>query len=91
MPATLPEPSELNITALLEAFFERSRDGFFFMIIDQPIEWGPGEAGEAAALLGALDSAATDLVLLDVSMPGGPFLETLRALRERHPPADATA
>ncbi len=44
-----------------------------------------GEAGDATALLKALDTAATDLVLLDVSMPGGPFLETLRALRERHP------
>lgn len=44
-----------------------------------------GEAGDATALLKALETAATDLVLLDVSMPGGPFLETLRALRERHP------
>jgi DNA-binding NarL/FixJ family response regulator len=44
-----------------------------------------GEAGDATALLGALETAATDLVLLDVSMPGGLFLETLRALRERHP------
>ena len=44
-----------------------------------------GEAGDAATLLGALESTATDLVLLDVSMPGGPFLDTLRALRERHP------
>ncbi len=44
-----------------------------------------GEAGDAATLLGALDTTATDLVLLDVSMPGGPFLDTLRALRERHP------
>ena len=44
-----------------------------------------GEAGDAAALLGALETAATDLVLLDVSMPGGPFLDTLRDLRERHP------
>lgn len=44
-----------------------------------------GEAGDATALLVALETAATDLVLLDVSMPGGPFLETLRALRERHP------
>jgi two-component system invasion response regulator UvrY len=44
-----------------------------------------GEAGDAAALLSALETAATDLVLLDVSMPGGPFLENLRALRERHP------
>jgi DNA-binding NarL/FixJ family response regulator len=44
-----------------------------------------GEAGDAAALLSALETAATDLVLLDVSMPGGPFLDNLRALRERHP------
>jgi DNA-binding NarL/FixJ family response regulator len=44
-----------------------------------------GEAGDAAALLGALEATITDLVLLDVSMPGGLFLETLRELRTRHP------
>jgi len=44
-----------------------------------------GEADDAAALLGALETTATDLVLLDVSMPGGLFLETLRELRTRHP------
>jgi two-component system invasion response regulator UvrY len=44
-----------------------------------------GEAGDAPTLLAALASTATDLILLDVSMPGGPFLETLRELRERHP------
>lgn len=44
-----------------------------------------GEASDAAALLGALQTTATDLVLLDVSMPGTPFLETLRELRARHP------
>ena len=44
-----------------------------------------GEAGNAAALLAGVAAAATDLVLLDVSMPGGHFLETLRELRERHP------
>ena len=44
-----------------------------------------GEAGDAAALLGALETTATDLVLLDVSMPGSPFLDTLHTLRERHP------
>ncbi len=44
-----------------------------------------GEADDAAALLGALQSTAADLVLLDVSMPGGLFLETLRELRTRHP------
>lgn len=44
-----------------------------------------GEAGDVAGLLGTLQSTATDLVLLDVSMPGGPFLETLKELRTRHP------
>ena len=44
-----------------------------------------GEAHDAATLLGALDATAADLVLLDVSMPGGLFLETLRELRARHP------
>jgi len=44
-----------------------------------------GEAGDAAALLAALRATATDLVLLDVSMPGGPFLDTLRELRAQHP------
>ena len=44
-----------------------------------------GEADDAAALLAGLETKATDLVLLDVSMPGGLFLETLRELRNRHP------
>ena len=44
-----------------------------------------GEADDAAALLAGLETKATDLVLLDVSMPGGLFLETLRELRDRHP------
>ncbi|MFI5210812.1 MAG: histidine kinase, partial [Gemmatimonadales bacterium] len=47
MPGTLPDSPELNTSALLEAFFERSQDGFFFMILDQPIEWGPGVDQEA--------------------------------------------
>jgi PAS domain S-box-containing protein len=41
MPSASPQPLEFNTPALLEAFFERSQDGFFFMMIDQPIEWGP--------------------------------------------------
>jgi two-component system, NarL family, sensor histidine kinase UhpB len=48
MPSALPEPPELNTPALLEAFFERSQDGFFFMMLDEPIEWGPGVDKEAA-------------------------------------------
>jgi len=44
-----------------------------------------GEAGDAEELLTAIDRTATDLVLLDVSMPGGPFLDTLQRLRAKHP------
>jgi len=44
-----------------------------------------GEAGDAEELLTALDRTVTDLVLLDVSMPGGPFLDTLQRLRGKHP------
>ena len=43
-----------------------------------------GEASDDPALFAGLEATATDLVLLDVSMPGGPFLETLRNLRARH-------
>jgi PAS domain S-box-containing protein len=47
MPPVLPEPIEFNTPALLEAFFERSQDGFFFMMLDQPVEWGPEVDKEA--------------------------------------------
>ncbi|HUQ19203.1 MAG TPA: ATP-binding protein [Gemmatimonadaceae bacterium] len=48
MQAELPDLEVFNTPALLEAFFERSRDGFFFMMIDQPVEWGPDVDKEAA-------------------------------------------
>src|SRR5256885_11932089 len=38
---------QFNTPALLEAFFERSQDGFFFMMLDQPIEWGPNADKDA--------------------------------------------
>jgi two-component system invasion response regulator UvrY len=44
-----------------------------------------GEASSSAELFRLLDAAAVDIVLLDVSMPGATFVETLRQLRERHP------
>src|SRR5262245_38447627 len=44
-----------------------------------------GEAGDAAGLFTGLQTTATDVVLLDVSMPGGSFLDTLRDLRAQHP------
>src|SRR4029077_397958 len=40
-------------------------------------------SGEAALL--ALKQHVADVVLLDVSMPGSPFTDTLRRLREAHP------
>src|SRR5216117_911119 len=47
MSSALPESTQLNPPELLEAFFERSQDGFFFMMLDQPVEWGPGVDKEA--------------------------------------------
>ncbi|HYU52265.1 MAG TPA: response regulator transcription factor [Gemmatimonadaceae bacterium] len=44
-----------------------------------------GEAPSAAELFRLLDKAPVDVVLLDVSMPGATFIDTLRQLRERHP------
>jgi len=41
MPPASTETPVFNTPALLEAFFERSRDGFFFMMLDEPVEWGP--------------------------------------------------
>jgi len=44
-----------------------------------------GEASNGVELLRLLQAAAVDVVLLDVSMPGATFVETLRDVRERHP------
>jgi DNA-binding NarL/FixJ family response regulator len=44
-----------------------------------------GEAPNGDAALAALRNEVADVVLLDVSMPGSPFTETLRRLREEHP------
>jgi two-component system, NarL family, invasion response regulator UvrY len=44
-----------------------------------------GEASTAAELFRLLAKAAVDVVLLDVSMPGSTFVETLKELREKHP------
>jgi DNA-binding NarL/FixJ family response regulator len=43
-----------------------------------------GEASTAAELFRILGTAPVDVVLLDVSMPGAAFIDTLRDLRERH-------
>jgi two-component system, NarL family, invasion response regulator UvrY len=44
-----------------------------------------GEAASAAELFKLLAAAPADVVLLDVSMPGATFVETLHELREKHP------
>jgi len=44
-----------------------------------------GEASSAAELFRLLAAAAVDIVLLDVTMPGATFVETLRDLRALHP------
>ncbi len=51
MPAAVSDPSQFNTPALLEAFFEQSQDGFFFMMLDQPIEWGPPAQVDQEAVL----------------------------------------
>jgi len=61
------------------------RQGLRRIVEEDPGMAIAGEAGDAATVLTALQSTATDLVLLDVSMPGAPFLETLKELRTRHP------
>ena len=43
------------------------------------------EAPSGDAALDALKQHVADVILLDVSMPGSPFTETLRRLREAHP------
>ena len=43
-----------------------------------------GEAATSGELFRLLAAAAVDVVLLDVSMPGSTFVETLKDLRERH-------
>ena len=44
-----------------------------------------GEAATAVELFRLLAGAPVDVVLLDVSMPGSTFVETVREVREKHP------
>ena len=44
-----------------------------------------GEASSAVELFRLLGSTAADVVLLDVSMPGNTFIDTLKDLRKVHP------
>jgi DNA-binding NarL/FixJ family response regulator len=44
-----------------------------------------GEAATAAELFRLVGGTPVDVVLLDVSMPGSTFVETVRELRDKHP------
>ncbi len=44
-----------------------------------------GEAVDGNALLGVLESAEVDVLVLDISMPGPPFLDLMRQLRAQWP------
>ena len=61
------------------------REGLRRIASEDPSITVVGEAPTGSHLLRLLGAAAVDVVLLDVSMPGATFVETLRFLRERHP------
>ena len=51
MPSPSLQSPAINTAALLEAFFESSQDGFFFMMLDEPIDWGGGPGVDKEAVL----------------------------------------
>jgi DNA-binding NarL/FixJ family response regulator len=61
------------------------RAGLRFIVEQDPELVVTGEAGSRLDLLDALTRTIADVVLLDVSMPGASFTETLRQLRDEHP------
>ena len=61
------------------------REGLRRIVSEDPGIGVAGEASSAAELFRLLNATAVDIILLDVSMPGAAFIETLRALRDRHP------
>jgi DNA-binding NarL/FixJ family response regulator len=61
------------------------RQGLRRIVEADPAFLVAGEAGDTIALLEALPRIAIDVLLLDVSMPGGAFLDTLKVLRTDHP------
>ena len=61
------------------------RAGFRHIVEQDPEMIVTGEAASGCILLDALTRTITDVVLLDVSMPGMSFIETLKHLRDEHP------
>lgn len=60
------------------------REGLRRIVSEDPGIVVAGDAAGAAELFRLLATAAVDVVLLDVSMPGAPFIETLRQLRTQY-------
>jgi two-component system, NarL family, invasion response regulator UvrY len=61
------------------------REGLRRIVSDDANIAVAGEASSAVELFRLLKSAAVDVVLLDVSMPGATFIDTLKDLRKVHP------
>ena len=61
------------------------RAGLRHIVEQDPDVIVTGEAASGYDLLDALTRTITDVVLLDVSMPGMSFIETLKRLRDEHP------
>jgi DNA-binding NarL/FixJ family response regulator len=61
------------------------RAGFHQLIAEEPDFEVVGEAVDGHDLLGRLPMTPTDIVVLDVTMPGPGFLPLLARLREAHP------
>jgi len=61
------------------------REGLKRIIAECPDMIVVGEAVDGDGVLGVLAGAAVDVLLLDVSMPGPGFLETMRRLRSELP------
>jgi DNA-binding NarL/FixJ family response regulator len=61
------------------------REGLRRIVSEDPGISVAGEASTAIELFRLLGAAAVDIILLDVSMPGAAFIETLSDLRARHP------
>lgn len=61
------------------------RQGLHRIVAEHPDMTVIGEAAEGAELLALLTDLTPDVLLLDISMPGPPFLEMMQTLRERWP------
>lgn len=61
------------------------REGLKRIVADCPDMQLIGEAVDGAEILAMVESAGVDVLLLDISMPGPPFLDIMRRLRTEQP------